>query len=425
MTSRKNKGDGGKKFHNTTKPADKPKENIPSESTGAKKKTKFVPVTSGDIEATLLKGRHRCDCQATKHKLITNCMKCGRIVCEQEGSGPCLYCGNLVCSREEEDLIGQQTKRGQNLKKTLMEQGRPAGWEEALAQRNRLLDYDRNSARRTEIIDDESDYFKNNSVWLSEEEREKLAKLERELEEKKHASRRTKTITVDLYNRQIVEQEENLGELESKIYQEILSMDARPSNTYEDFAEIMNAEIDFPTFDIGAVDEATGRKFDGVYNRVQDKEILEMSDMRNCLSMHQPWASLLIAGIKMHEGRSWYTHVRGRLWIASTAKPAEKEDIEMMERFYKKYYDDAGLEFPSQYPSGVLLGYVTLQDCLPQEEYQKVHPGGESDSPYVFICTDPQPLTVLFPVKGQHKIYKLDQSIHLAAMKSLQKIKNH
>lgn len=354
-------------------------------------------------------------------------MKCGRIVCEQEGSGPCLYCGNLVCSKEEQDLIDQQTRKGEKLRKTLLEQGRPEGWEEALAQRNRLLDYDRNSARRTEIIDDESDYFKNNSVWLSEEERQKLTKLENELEEKKHASRKSKTITVDLYNRQIVEQEDNLSELESKIYQEILSMEARPSNTYDDFEEAMNGEIDFPTFDIGdacSAEISGGRKFDGVYNRVQDKEILEMSDMKNCLSMHQPWASLLIAGIKKHEGRSWYTHARGRLWIAATAKPVDKDDIEMMERFYKKYYDDPGLEFPSQYPSGVLLGYATLHDCLPQEEYQKVHPGGESDSPYVFVCTDPQPLTVLFPIKGQHKIYKLDQSIHLAAMKSLQKIKH-
>uniref|UniRef100_A0A336K089 CSON012527 protein n=1 Tax=Culicoides sonorensis TaxID=179676 RepID=A0A336K089_CULSO len=423
------KNDGSKKFHNS-KPDKFDKENQDSQSTltGAKKKTKFVPVTSGDIETTLLKGRHHCDCQATKHKLITNCMKCGRIICEQEGSGPCLYCGNLVCSREEQELIDQASKKGEKLKRALLEQGRPQGWEEALAQRNRLLEYDRNSARRTEVIDDESDYFKNNSVWLSDEERQKLARLEKELEEKKHASRRTKTITVDLYNRQIVEQEDNLSEFESKIFQEIMNMDGHPSHTYDDFEGMINTELDLPVINLkgsfAGADSSGSRKFDGVYNRVQDKEILEMSDMKNCLSMHQPWASLLIAGIKKHEGRSWYTHARGRLWIASTAKPVDRDDIEMMERFYKKYYDDNDLEFPSQYPSGVLLGYVTLADCLPQEEYQKVHPGGESDSPYVFICTDPQPLTVLFPIKGQHKIYKLDQSIHLAAIKSFQKNKS-
>lgn len=34
-------------------------------------------------------------------------------------------------------------------------------------------------------------------------------------------------------------------------------------------------------------------------NRVQDKEFLEMTDSGRCLSMHQPWASLLILGIKL------------------------------------------------------------------------------------------------------------------------------
>lgn len=34
-------------------------------------------------------------------------------------------------------------------------------------------------------------------------------------------------------------------------------------------------------------------------NRVQDKEFLEMTDSGRCLSMHQPWASHLICGIKM------------------------------------------------------------------------------------------------------------------------------
>ena len=32
---------------------------------------------------------------------------------------------------------------------------------------------------------------------------------------------------------------------------------------------------------------------------IQDRELNEMSDEGMCLSMHQPWASLLIAGIKM------------------------------------------------------------------------------------------------------------------------------
>lgn len=163
-------------------------------------------------------------------------------------------------------------------------------------------------------------------------------------------------------------------------------------------------------------------KYDGVYNRVQDKELLEISDLRSCMSMHQPWASLLVNGIKKHEGRPWYTAHRGRLWIASTAKPVDVEEVRHMEQFYRSYYNskknaavdfvdfeinsfvDDSIEFPMQYPSGCLLGCVLVQDCLPQEEYRKQYPTGESDSPFVFICSEPQELPIRFPIKGMHKI---------------------
>lgn len=123
--------------------------------------------------------------------------------------------------------------------------------------------------------------------------------------------------------------------------------------------------------------------------------------------MHQPWASMLVAGIKKHEGRSWYTSHRGRLWIAATSKPVDMDDIKRMEHFYRIHYNDDAIEFPSQYPSGCLLGCVLVQDCLPQEEYRKVHPTGESESPFVIVCNEPQELPIRFPVKGEHKICKL------------------
>ena len=69
--------------------------------------------------------------------------------------------------------------------------------------------------------------------------------------------------------------------------------------------------------------------------RIQDKELMQMTDDGMCLSMHQPWATLLIRGIKMHEGRSWYTPHRGRLWIHAAAKEPEREIIAQMETFYR------------------------------------------------------------------------------------------
>lgn len=195
-----------------------------SNSSGAKKKTKYVNLYGDDgkmNDVIMLKGRHLCNCEASKHKLINNCMQCGRIVCEQEGSGPCLFCGNLVCTEDEQRIIESSSQSGENLKKSLLKQDRPKGWEEALAMRNRLLDYDRTSEKRTTVIDDESDYFRSNSVWLSDEERAKLKKIEEKMKEKKYASRRDQKITIDFTGRQVVEEPSMSAEFEKEILKEV------------------------------------------------------------------------------------------------------------------------------------------------------------------------------------------------------------
>lgn len=409
--------------------------------TGAKRKTKYYNLYGKDGEmndVVLLKGRVKCECQAAKHKLINNCLKCGRVVCEQEGSGPCLFCGNLVCSQEEQKVIDSQTKKGENLKKSLMER---KGLNDALERRDRLLKYDRESEQRTTVIDDESDYFKANSVWLSDEERAKLKTLESQLRDTKHGSRLNRKTTFDFAGRKVIDEEPK--ELEEEILRQIMEITSKGShmssaNPDEDLKApifIENIPSHFPKL------KNSANGFDGIYSRVQDKEFMEMSDQKACLSMHQPWASLLVAGIKRHEGRSWYTGHRGRLWIASTAKPANPDEITELEVFYKNHYKGENLTFPSQYPSGVLLGCVNVTDCLPQEEYRKIYPNGESDSPFVFICHSPQELSIRFPVKGEHKICKfhksspkssiliffqfipdkLEQNIHSAALKTLMK----
>lgn len=200
-----------------------------------KKPTKYVNLYAQDgmmSDVVLLKGRHLCNCQAAKHKLINNCIQCGRIVCEQEGSGSCLFCGNLVCTEDEQKIIESASKKGDNLKKALLQQQRPKGWEEAVAMRNRLIDYDRTSEKRTTVIDDESDYFKTNSVWLSDAERAKLKKLEEGMNAKKHASRRSQKVTIDFAGRQIVDESQVTAEYEEEMLRQIADSHSNNSGMY-------------------------------------------------------------------------------------------------------------------------------------------------------------------------------------------------
>lgn len=41
-----------------------------------------------------------------------------------------------------------------------------------------------------------------------------------------------------------------------------------------------------------------------------------------------------------HEGRSWFTPHRGRLWIASTSKKPTQDEIKCVETFYKNLKGD-------------------------------------------------------------------------------------
>ncbi|KAK6145949.1 hypothetical protein DH2020_019818 [Rehmannia glutinosa] len=87
--------------------------------------------------------------------------------------------------------------------------------------------------------------------------------------------------------------------------------------------------------------------------------------------MHQPWASLLVYGIKRIEGRSWPAPIRGRLWIHAAGKVPEPETIKAMEDFYREIYAMNGvtdLKFPEHYPVSRLLGCVDVVGCVTCEE---------------------------------------------------------
>ncbi|KAF3774475.1 Activating signal cointegrator 1 [Nymphaea thermarum] len=124
-----------------------------------KKSGKLVSLADAAKGSIVFQQGKPCSCQARRHKLVSNCLSCGKIVCEQEGEGPCSFCGALV-------LRDGSTYAG--LDQTAV----PLSEAEAAAEafRKRLVDYDRNSALRTTVIDDQSDYYEvEGSKWLSAE----------------------------------------------------------------------------------------------------------------------------------------------------------------------------------------------------------------------------------------------------------------
>ncbi|XP_045396873.1 activating signal cointegrator 1 isoform X2 [Lemur catta] len=426
-------------------------------SNSVKKKTKFVNLYAREGQdrlAVLLPGRHPCDCLGQKHKLINNCLICGRIVCEQEGSGPCLFCGTLVCTHEEQDILQRDSNKSQKLLKKLMsgmensgkvdistkdllphqELRIKSGLEKAIKHKDKLLEFDRTSIRRTQVIDDESDYFASDSnQWLSKLERETLQKREEELRELRHASRLSKKVTIDFAGRKILEEENPLAEYHSRLDETIQAI---ANGTLNQPLTKLDRSSEDPLGVLWVDYTGTASQKKGFHSaglqlefssfqqqlRIQDQEFQEGFDGGWCLSIHQPWASLLVRGIKRVEGRSWYTPHRGRLWIAATAKKPSPQEVSELQATYR-LLRGKDVEFPNDYPSGCLLGCVDLTDCLSQKQFKEQFPdiSQESDSPFVFICKNPQEMVVKFPIKGNPKIWKLDSKIHQGAKKGLMK----
>ena len=533
----------------------------------------------GSIDSVLRPGRHPCACNARRHALLYNCLRCGKVVCEQEGIGPCLFCGG---DPHEEQSVGEMKD------------------EEAIAKANafkeRLLDFDRASAKRTTVIDDQVDYYSNaaSDAWLSTEEKKSheaaMAAREAEAERKRREVRVTLDFATGTVSRDVDGTAEALiASLAEEDAREADGPCMEPSKkgggankpppglgaggsggkptggkgaavgkphaaslaTTDDALRACSADFaplpaltnglinpslkSRPMFtrggaggggnsDAAAADKAAASQADkemmaqameqglqysvarvqhdddeflamlrdprkqdegyierlaaqaqeasrlaeneagkllggggndagasgGAHSSVvvededdEDDDASPTADGRQfCLSMHQPWASLLVAGIKRVEGRGWPTDHRGRLWIASTAR--EPTDLEVatveqqyMERFSAVHSASSGGDryesvmamqkqvhtfpaFPTSYPPSALLGCVKVADCLSNEEYVAKDPDGEENgSAYVFVCERPRTLIVPIRITGQHKIWTLPPATAASARASL------
>lgn len=152
----------------TKKPAPPVAVNQTQPSTQQHLKTKIEPAAVASPPSKGVPSSKRvCGCFGTVHKPLTNCLYCGRISCIQEGYDFCAFCGFLVSPPQSFSVAahgggddGATTTTGNNKNR------------ESWLLKERLLRFDREFARRTEVVDDQEDYYANTtSTWLSEEEK--------------------------------------------------------------------------------------------------------------------------------------------------------------------------------------------------------------------------------------------------------------
>lgn len=191
------------------------------------------PSLASDSPADLK--RRQCNCMATRHPLLDiapNCMSCGKVICLKQGLGPCTFCNTPIISNDEigkvlrilKDERGEEKMKANNAsqKRAEVASGKARAFtgreflsqttsskpsplssaaasedegakDKAKAHRDKLLTYQANNARRTQIHDEAADYdlpSSGTSMWASPAERaQQLKKQQRMLREMDWSSR--------------------------------------------------------------------------------------------------------------------------------------------------------------------------------------------------------------------------------------------
>jgi hypothetical protein len=138
------------------------------------------------------------------------------------------------------------------------------------------------------------------------------------------------------------------------------------------------------------------------------------------LTIHQPWASLIIMGIKTNETRSWPTHYRGPLLIHAGARPISQSVLrECRATMNLCFLHNLA---PTQLPLGALLGTVDLVGCYPTLGHNPIGfaggPNNEADSDcgdfsrgrYAWSLAYPMRFLPAIPAKGHQGLWEWTQT---------------
>lgn len=395
----------------------------------------------------------------------------------QERSGPCFTCGRLVLSPTQIELLEERdgSDEAQCLRDQLkqdfieyeirFETARDIGrdpideffdqlyniqahesFSTAESAQQRVLQHGSDRVRHRRIIDESNDYFSEVALLTSKSELERRRNERKRIEEENKARSEKRLWSYNERTGEIGMQSSDAQQLD--IYEELRKRDyeAQQMRVAKERDAAKALQPDSSSI-IGVIEELesmhiandrhngvqTSEKLDVIKERapIRLEHVAHGDDRGVVLTVRQPFASFIVMGIKKHEGRSWATSHRGRLWIRSSSFLPSADEIVRIEKFY---CDRLGypLVFPMQYATNCLLGAVFLDDCLHQGEYVDEYSAkGEVDDPYAWILSSPEILENEIPIsvgngmrptegqRGNHQLNRIESRILRYALSRL------
>lgn len=123
-------------------------------------------------------------------------------------------------------------------------------------------------------------------------------------------------------------------------------------------------------------------------------------DMIPCLSIRQPYAWLIVQGIKPVENRTWRTNFRGRVLIHAGVTFAKRDFADCLE-----VYGDQGFPRTREEMVGGIVGEAVIVDCV------KAHPSPFFIGPHAFVLEQPKAYQKLIPYGGKLGFFGVPASL--------------
>lgn len=136
------------------------------------------------------------------------------------------------------------------------------------------------------------------------------------------------------------------------------------------------------------------------------------------LTLWQPWASAMCAGLKTVETRSWSTTHRGPLAIHASARTVTAADMGLVRALGRALRLDVARSNPKALadalPRGAVLGVVELVDVVPMHQVSKLADvmtaqemswGDWKPDRFAWICRPLVWFTAPFPAKGAQQLW--------------------
>lgn len=142
-----------------------------------------------------------------------------------------------------------------------------------------------------------------------------------------------------------------------------------------------------------------------VFNRPAD-------DGAYALSLHQPYGTLVVLGIKQIETRRWHTAVRGPLWIHAAQRWSQQQRDLCQTEPFARLLAAVGYGDPDTLPRGGLIGAVQLTDCKRIADGWQPDPweaalGDFRELRYAWFLQSPRQLPRLLPHLGRQSLWRV------------------